>query len=135
MKNKVLELHEIEDRSVKLNVLGQPIDECSCEPMTGWLRDGSCNTDDLDFGHQVVCCVVDEEFLAFSKEAGNDLSTPHPDMGFPGLKPGDHWCLCALRWKEAFEQGKAPKVVLESTHRSALTVLTLEELKQFSYNH
>ena len=117
------------DRSTNLNVLGEVLDECSCDPMTGWFRDGYCRTDENDAGHHVVCCEMTEDFLAFSKEAGNDLSTPRPEFGFVGLKPGDHWCLCALRWKQALQAGKAPKVMLKATHQSALEVLKIEDLR------
>ena len=101
------------------NVLGEDLEECSLNPLTGWFRDGCCNTDNRDFGRHVVCVVMTDVFLAFSKGAGNDLSTPGP--GFSGLKDGDRWCLCATRWQEAYEAGCAPKVNLEATH-----ILTLE---------
>ena len=100
-----------------LNVLGTALDICSCEPMTGWFRDGSCRTDAADHGRHSVCCVVNEAFLSYSKAQGNDLSTPAPGYGFPGLKPGDHWCVCAPRW-------------LEATETSALEVIPLEVLQQ-----
>ena len=111
------------------NVLGEQLTSCCKFPMTGFFRDGSCRTCEEDIGRHVVCVRVTEEFLEFSKDAGNDLSTPHPEMDFPGLIPGDQWCLCALRWQEAFEAGVAPKVVLSATHASALEVLRLEDLK------
>lgn len=100
--------------------------------MTGWFRDGTCATDETDRGHHVICCEMTEEFLTFSKEAGNDLSTPRPEFGFEGLVPGNHWCLCAMRWKQAFEEGKAPRVILGATHQSALEVVTLEQLKELA---
>ena len=102
--------------------------------MTGWNRDGKCTTSEDDQGHHVVCAIMTAEFLTFSKEIGNDLSSPNIEGGFPGLKPGDHWCLCALRWKQAFAAGKAPPVVLEATHQSALEVLTLADLQSFALN-
>lgn len=98
--------------------------------MTGFFRDGYCRTCPEDIGRHTVCVRVTEEFLEFSREAGNDLSTPYPEMDFPGLIPGDQWCLCAARWQEAFEAGAAPKVVLEATHESTLEVTTLENLKR-----
>ncbi len=98
-------------------------------PMTGFFRDGCCNTSPEDRGSHTVCAEVTDAFLAFSKSAGNDLSTPMPDYGFPGLKPGDRWCLCAPRWQQAFEAGKAPRVVLKSTHEGALAHCNLADLK------
>ncbi len=115
-------------RRPQRNVLGQILVPCSTEPMTGFYRTGCCETGDEDQGRHLICAVMTDEFLAFSKAAGNDLSTPRPQFGFPGLKPGDQWCLCALRWKEAFEANCAPQVVLESTHHNALQVVTLEAL-------
>lgn len=100
--------------------------------MTGFYRDGCCRTGPQDLGMHVVCVEVSEEFLEFSKAKGNDLSTPIPDFEFPGLKPGDRWCLCALRWKEAMEKGMAPHVILTSTHESALEVISLEDLKKYA---
>lgn len=126
----IINLRDQTDRGTRLNVLGQPIDECSCDPVTGWFRDGTCATDETDRGHHVICCKLTEEFLAFSKEVGNDRSTPRPEFGFDGLKPGDHWCLCSMRWKQAYQAGKAPKVVLGATHQSALEVVTIEQLKE-----
>lgn len=102
------------------NVLGGEIELCSSDPLTGFLRDGCCTTASGDVGVHTVCAVMTAEFLAFSKEHGNDLSTPHPEWGFPGLKPGDRWCLCAPRWQEAFEAGQAPQVVLAATHELTL---------------
>ena len=129
---ELINLRDKNDRNTRLNVLGQTIDECSCDPMTGWFRDGTCATDDSDYGHHVICCELTADFLAFSKEVGNDLSTPRPEFGFEGLKPGNHWCLCAQRWKQAYQAGKAPKVRLAATHQSALEVVTMEELKECS---
>ena len=108
-----------------LNVLGEPLDVCGCQPMTGWYRDGSCRTDGLDLGRHTVCCVVDERFLSYTRAQGNDLSTPMPQFGFPGLKAGDRWCLCAPRWLEAHERKMAPKVFLTRTHKRALEVVPL----------
>jgi uncharacterized protein len=100
--------------------------------MTGFYRDGCCNTGAEDVGSHTVCVLATAEFLAFSKSRGNDLSTPVPDFGFPGLKPGDRWCLCARRWQEAFEAGKAPRVVLRATHQEALDYCSLADLKRFA---
>ena len=112
-----------------LNVLGQPLKPCSFDPMTGFWRDGCCNTGPADRGRHTVCVRATAEFLAFSRARGNDLSTPRPEFGFPGLNPGDRWCLCAARWVEALAAGMAPKVVLASTHRSVLDLVPLEVLK------
>lgn len=111
------------------NVLGTPLTTCSRSPLTGWYRDGTCRTGSGDEGLHCVCAVMTQEFLRFSREHGNDLSTPHPDMDFPGLKPGDRWCVCIARWKEAHAAGAAPLVVLEATHISALEFVDLEDLK------
>jgi uncharacterized protein (DUF2237 family) len=113
----------------KLNVLGEPLAPCSDEPLTGFFRDGCCNTAPEDVGLHAVCTRVTAEFLEFSRGRGNDLSTPVPAFGFPGLKPGDQWCLCALRWQEALEAGAAPRVVLQATHAAALRVVRLADLK------
>ena len=110
------------------NVLGGPLQPCSLDPMTGWFRDGCCRTDDNDQGRHVVCAQVTAAFLRFSAARGNDLITPVPAYGFPGLKPGDRWCLCAARWAEAHARGAAPPVVLEATHRKALETVSLEIL-------
>ncbi len=114
-----------------LNVFGEPLIACSMNPMTGFYRNGCCDTGPEDRGLHTVCAVMTNEFLEFSKEMGNDLSTPMPAYGFPGLKEGDRWCLCALRWLEAYENGMAPKVVLEATHQLVLEFLPFEELKKF----
>jgi uncharacterized protein (DUF2237 family) len=111
------------------NVLGGPLRACSYAPITGFFRDGCCRTRRDDVGLHVVCVKVTADFLAFSAKQGNDLSTPIPDARFPGLKPGDRWCLCASRWLEAYEAGKAPLVVLESTHEQALEVIPLAALQ------
>jgi uncharacterized protein (DUF2237 family) len=113
-----------------MNVLGGTLATCSNSPKTGFYRDGCCNTGDEDFGAHLICTEVTAEFLEFSKKAGNDLSTPNPAHGFPGLKPGDRWCVCAGRWKEAMEAGFAAPVVLEATHVNALDVVSLEELRK-----
>jgi uncharacterized protein (DUF2237 family) len=112
-----------------VNVLGEALQDCSLHPLTGFYRDGACNTGPQDFGLHGVCILLSEEFLAFSKYAGNDLSTPAPEYGFPGLKPGDRWCLCASRWQQALDAGYAPKVVLSATHQTALGAVALEDLK------
>lgn len=111
------------------NVLGEPLEACSTSPMTGFFRDGCCNTSREDRGSHTVCALMTEEFLAFSKGRGNDLSTPMPAYGFPGLKPGDRWCLCAPRWQEALEAGRAPRVLLRATHEGALLYCGLADLK------
>ena len=110
------------------NVLGTFLENCCTDPMTGWHRNGRCETDDQDIGRHVVCARVTEEFLAFSRAQGNDLSVAAPDAGFPGLKPGDCWCLCAARWKQALDAGVAPKIRLAATEESVLELVTLEEL-------
>ncbi|MFP4330550.1 MAG: DUF2237 family protein [Alkalispirochaetaceae bacterium] len=102
------------------NVLGKPLEGCSDDPLTGFYRDGFCHTGETDAGTHVVCAEMTEEFLSFTASRGNDLSTPRPEWMFPGLKPGDRWCLCALRWSEAVEAGVAPAVVLEATHIGVL---------------
>jgi uncharacterized protein len=111
------------------NIYGEPLVPCSFSPRTGYFRDGCCRTDDTDHGRHLVCAEVTEEFLAFSKQRGNDLSTPRAEYQFPGLQPGDRWCLCVLRWKEALDAGAAPRVHLESTHQKALEVVTLTQLE------
>lgn len=119
-----------------LNVYGEPLEPCSegvsGAPETGFFRDGCCNTADEDQGMHTVCVKMTDDFLVFSQSVGNDLSTPHPEFDFPGLKAGDRWCLCALRWKQAYEQGMAPKVFIRSTHQRTLEVLPLEWLKAFA---
>lgn len=112
------------------NVLGEPLVACSMEPVTGFYRDGCCNTGREDVGSHTVCAVMTAEFLEFSKGRGNDLSTPLPEYGFAGLKDGDRWCLCAPRWQEALEAGKAPRVVLTATHEGALEHCALGDLKR-----
>jgi uncharacterized protein (DUF2237 family) len=119
-------------RSAARNVLGERLELCSLEPVTGFFRDGCCNTGREDIGSHTVCAVMTADFLAFSKSRGNDLSTPMPQFGFHGLKPGDRWCLCAPRWQEAFEAGQAPRVVLRATHEGALDYCSLGDLKRFA---
>jgi len=122
-------LFMIEDTIAQsLNVFGQPLELCCDNPKTGFYRDGFCNTGSIDLGTHVVCAEMTKEFLDYTKSKGNDLSTPNPIYDFPGLKPGDCWCLCALRWKEAYEAGVAPKVKLEATHDKALEYLTMNQL-------
>jgi len=116
--------------SQQLNVLGGPLACCCTEPLTGFFRTGYCETDARDVGSHTVCAVLTEEFLAFSKARGNDLTTPRPEFGFPGLNPGDRWCLCAARWQEALEGGRAPRVALQATHERALETVALADLKQ-----
>jgi uncharacterized protein (DUF2237 family) len=114
------------------NVLGEDLAECCTRPMTGFFRNGSCDTGPGDFGLHVVCARMTTDFLAFSKEAGNDLSTPRPELGFSGLKQGDCWCLCAARWKEALDAGKAPKIRLTGTHEATLEIVPLDLLKKYA---
>jgi uncharacterized protein (DUF2237 family) len=117
-------------RAQSRNVLGEPLRSCSENPVTGFFRNGCCDTSAEDVGSHTVCVVVTESFLQFSKSRGNDLSTPLPDYGFPGLKEGDRWCLCAPRWQEALDAGRAPKVVLGATHEGALQFCSLADLKR-----
>ncbi len=115
-----------------INVLGTPLMSCSHDPKTGWFRDGCCNTDARDRGSHTICAQVTHSFLEFLRSKGNDLITPHPEYGFPGLKDGDQWCVCAASWRQAFKAGKACPVMLESTHRSALDIVPLEELMEMA---
>lgn len=114
------------------NVLGGHLESCSIDPVTGFFRNGCCDTAPQDVGSHTVCVVMTREFLSFSKARGNDLSTPMPQFGFPGLKPGDRWCLCAPRWQEALLAGRAPQVVLRSTHEAALGYCALADLKRMA---
>jgi len=114
------------------NVFGEPLAACSLQPRTGFYRTGCCETGPEDVGVHTVCVEVTAEFLAFSRSRGNDLSTPRPEFGFPGLMPGDRWCLCAARWQEAFEAGAAPRVVLAATHEATLEIVRLADLKRHS---
>ena len=116
-----------------LNIFGQPLIACSTNPITGFFRDGCCNTNEEDFGVHTVCIVATTEFLEFSKQVGNDLSTPLPQWGFQGLKEGDKWCLCADRFKEAYDNGKAPKVLLEATNEKTLEIVSMEVLLENIY--
>lgn len=120
------------DMEPSLNVLGTPLRPCSHEPKTGWFRDGCCNTDARDVGSHTVCAQVTTGFLQFLRAKGNDLITPAQAMGFPGLKDGDRWCVCAGSWRQAYEQGQACPVVLESTHRKALEVVDLDALLELA---
>jgi uncharacterized protein (DUF2237 family) len=115
------------------NVLGKELQPCSMDPLTGYFRDGCCNTNAQDQGTHVVCAIMTDEFLAFSKSKGNDLTTPNPYYRFPGLKAGDQWCLCALRWLEAYKAGFAPEVVLECTHQKALEFIPFEALLEHKH--
>jgi len=115
-----------------LNVLDQPLQLCSESPLTGFFRNGYCQTESDDRGQHTVCAVVDNAFLQYTLDQGNDLLTPRPALDFPGLKPGDHWCLCATRWKEAHQEGRAPKVVLAATHKKALDVIDLDTLLMYA---
>jgi len=119
-------------RKPSRNVLGQPLENCSMDPVTGFFRNGCCDTSNEDIASHTVCIVATNDFLAFSKAAGNDLSTPSPEYGFPGLREGDRWCLCAPRWQEAFEAGKMPRVVLQATHEGALQYCDLADLKRYA---
>jgi uncharacterized protein (DUF2237 family) len=116
-------------RPAQLNVFDEPLALCSERPLTGWTRNGCCETDAQDMGSHTVCAVMTAEFLEFSRSRGNDLSTPRPEFGFPGLQPGDRWCLCAARWLEAWQAGVAPRVHLKATHRRALEIVDLAALK------
>jgi len=119
-------------RNTARNVLGERLEICSIDPMTGFFRDGCCNTNHEDIGSHTVCAVMTAAFLDFSRSRGNDLSTPMPEFGFAGLKSGDRWCLCAPRWQEALEAGQAPRVVLRATHEGALEHCALADLKRYA---
>lgn len=116
----------------EVNVLGEPLQSCSEKPLTGFFRDGKCNTCAEDAGSHTVCIQASQKFLEYSRFKGNDLSTPMPEYGFDGVKPGDSWCLCAARWLEAYEIGMAPRVHLMRTHKRALEVVTLEKLRSYA---
>jgi uncharacterized protein (DUF2237 family) len=122
----------VEGESRQRNVFGEPLASCSERPLTGFYRTGCCHTGAEDLGLHTVCVEVTAEFLAFSKARGNDLSTPRPEFGFPGLEPGDRWCLCAARWREAFEAGRAPRVILAATHEATLEIVELGDLKRYA---
>ena len=114
------------------NILGTDLKCCGTKPMTGYFRDGFCRTTETDRGRHVVACIVNEKFLHFTRQMGNDLSSPNPMYNFPGLKPGDKWCVCALRWKEAFDAGCAPEVIPEATHEKSLDYVNLDDLISMS---
>ena len=122
------------DIYLSINVYGKELETCCDNPKTGFFRNGMCDTCKEDLGVHTVCILATEEFLVFSKGAGNDLSTPRPEYNFTGLKPGNRWCLCAMRWKEAYEQGKAPPVFLESTHEATLKLVDFNILQQYAVN-
>lgn len=128
--NRKIYLEDSSSMSKEKNVFGMELQDCCTSPMAGFYRDVCCRTGAEDLGLHVICTEVTDEFLEFSKSTGNDLITPNPEFDFPGLKPGDRWCICALRWKEALELGVAPPVVLTSTHEAALEIVPLEELKK-----
>ena len=115
-----------------INVFGEPLGDCSLDPVTGFFRNGCCDTSDQDAGSHTVCSIMTEEFLAYSASVGNDLSTPMPEAGFAGVNPGDQWCLCAPSWQQAFEANAASKVLLSSTHMGALEYCQLDDLKKFA---
>mgnify|MGYP001224520736 FL=1 len=117
---------------MELNVLGKPLLLCCKNPITGFFRDGKCRTNFQDFGTHTICAIIDNNFLDYTFKKGNDLITPRPDLKFPGLRSGDKWCLCALRWLEAERQGKAPKVIIESTHIKTLDYIDLKTLLKYS---
>lgn len=117
------------EKDASVNVLGTALQECSTRPLTGFFRNGACDTCAQDAGSHTVCAIMTAEFLAFSKYVGNDLSTPRPEFDFPGVKPGESWCLCASRYLQAFDEGCAPKVNLEATHQRALEIVPLDALK------
>ena len=121
----------LSDSQTVKNILGTPLEMCCADPKTGYFRDGFCHTNFQDEGAHVICAVMTEEFLKFSKEKGNDLSTPRPEFNFPGLKHGDHWCLCALRWQEAYQAGHAPQINPNATHQRALEFVSLEALEKY----
>lgn len=123
------------NKDTTLNVLGNPLKNCSCNPMTGYLRDGFCNTTPDDYGTHVVCAVMTEDFLKYSLSKGNDLISPMPQWQFPGLKPGDKWCLCVSRWKQAEKVNVAPFIDLEATHEIALKYVSLELLEHYAVSY
>ena len=132
----IIKVHELDthlSRMTLLNVLGTPLAPCSYDPLTGYFRDGCCRTDESDTGSHLICARVTAEFLEFSIQLGNDLSTPRPEWRFAGLKPGDRWCLCATRWRQALLAGVAPPVVLECTHERALEFVSLQDLQSHEW--
>tara|TARA_Y100000590_G_scaffold115458_1_gene131793 strand:+ start:1895 stop:2275 length:381 start_codon:yes stop_codon:yes gene_type:complete len=122
----------MEDKEFQKNVLGEKLENCSNDPLTGWFRDGCCNTDEIDHGVHTVCAKVTKEFLEWSKKAGNDLITPHPEFNFPGLKDGDCWCVCAGTFAESIDAGTACKIFLKRTNYKTLEIIPLEKLKQYA---
>ncbi len=122
------------EKDESINVLGEPLEPCSTEPLTGFFRDGCCNTCKEDVGSHTVCVEMTTAFLEYSRFAGNDLSTPHPEFSFPGLKDGDRWCLCASRWLQAYEKGVAPRIFLRNTHVRALDVIPADLLEEYAVN-
>jgi uncharacterized protein (DUF2237 family) len=130
--DQVLSAKESNEIEYPINVYGETLQHCSVDPMTGFFRDGCCNTNVHDQGSHTVCIEVTSEFLEYSRFQGNDLSTPVPEFGFPGLQPGDRWCLCAERWLEAQQQDMAPKIFLQSTHIRATDIIPLDILKQYA---
>ena len=122
------------DIYLSINVYGKELEACCGNPKTGFFRNGMCDTCKEDIGIHTVCILATEDFLVFSEAVGNDLSTPRPEFNFPGVKPGNRWCLCAMRWKEAYEQGKAPPVFLESTHEATLKLVDFNILQQYAVN-
>ena len=128
MKKEILENKE------QNNVFGEKLKVCGCNPLTGWYRDGFCKYDENDMGNHSICCVMNNSFLKYSKSQGNDLITPMPIYSFPGLKEGDHWCICLDRWRQALLDGLAPKVILESTNIIVLESVSLEILKEYQFN-
>ncbi len=121
-----------DEGGLQRNVLGGPLGVCSEKPVTGFFRNGCCDTSPEDIGRHTVCIVATETFLAFSKSRGNDLSTPIPEYDFPGVQPGQHWCLCAARWREALQAGQAPQVVLAATNEATLDIVSFEDLKRYA---
>ena len=118
-----------------INVLGTNLQPCSIDPVTGWFRDGCCNTDETDLGSHTVCCILTTEFLEFARSLGNDLITPVPQMGFPGLRAGDRWCICAQTWHAAVEAGLACPIILEATHEEALSACDLDSLEKYAFSN
>ncbi len=116
----------------QLNVFDEVLKECCSDPITGFSRDGFCNTNEYDHGLHIVCCLMNDKFLHYSHKQGNDLITPKPEFNFPGLKEGDSWCVCALRWKEAYENGCAPKIYLRRTNKKVLQLVDFNILKEFA---
>jgi uncharacterized protein len=121
-------------KSSQMNIHGKPLELCSQDPLTGFFRNGCCDTDNHDRGLHTVCVILTDEFLKFSLEVGNDLSTPRPEFDFPGLKPGQKWCLCANRWLEAYESGAAPPIITESTNIKTLDIIDFETIALYSLN-